>query len=297
MKGKVLLMPTMIKNSAGNHPAAPIWKSEPEKNPSAVPVRKSGPEREDSVAPTFPVAKPEVEDLSVVTRADWVQGPKQGEWTYETYAAIPEDGQRYEVIEGVLYRMSAPTWDHQGVIMKLAYYFEGFVMDTNLGEARVAPVDVELHPGTVVQPDAVFLLREHLDRITEQQKPSGGTIRVRVVGSPDLVVEIASPSTAKYDRNEKLNSYARAGVPEYWIINPQKEEIEVLLLEKGSYHCLGSFSGEEQLPSRILPNFPAKAEKLFPKRLASVKDQHPNSSGDPEPTVISDQIADSQQES
>ena len=102
-----------------------------------------------------------------------------------------------------------------------------------------APTDVELSPGDVIQSDVFVVLNPHFDRVT----PS------RLIGAPDLVVEVASPSTARHDLSEKLSAYARAEVPEYWVINPDAQTIEVLVWDSWVYRSLGLFSGHIMLPS------------------------------------------------
>lgn len=146
-------------------------------------------------------AAPDV--LSVVVPASGIPGPPQGRWTYADYAAIPDDGNRYEVIDGVLYAMPAPTIVHQIVVGAIFFYLKQHIDLAGRGRVRIAPIDVELMPGAdAVQPDVIAILTANLGIIT----PS------HVAGAPDLVVEVASPSTAGYDRREKQDAYARAGV-------------------------------------------------------------------------------------
>lgn len=192
--------------------------------------------------------------IPMVTRADHVPGPHQGEWTYSHYAAL-DDGQRYEIIDGVLYMPPAPNEGHQGSVMRFAHYLLTCVEFAGLGKAYVAPFDVELEPGTVVQPDALVVLKANLHKVTAS----------RVIGAPDLVVEVASPGTRKYDWHEKYASYARAGVPEYWIVNPHLRTIEVLVLEGESYQSLGIFRGEQTIRSLIVPAIAEiRVEQFFP---------------------------------
>src|SRR6266852_4260807 len=193
------------------------------------------------------------ENLPVVIPANWIPGPKQGEWTYEDYAAIPEDGHRYEVVKGVLYMSPAPNRRHQKIVRKITRYLEDFVETPELGEIGMAPLDVELSHRNVVQPDVFVVLNEHFDRLTE----------TRIIGAPDLAIEVASPSTAKYDRRKKQAAYASAGVSEYWIVNPKHQTIEVLVLEGSLYCSLGSFSGRDILPSRVVPDLPVSVEQFF----------------------------------
>lgn len=193
------------------------------------------------------------EELSVVTPADWVPGPPQGSWTYEDYAALPDDGRRYEIVNGVLVMAPAPDLDHQSIVVRLSHYLFMHVELAGLGRVLPGPVDVELGPKNVYQPDLVVVLNAHLDRVAEK----------KIIGAPDLVVEIASPSTAAYDRLTKNERYARAGITEYWIVKPLRRTIEVLVLENGEYRSLGVFSEQATLPSQILPELPVRVEQFF----------------------------------
>jgi Uma2 family endonuclease len=194
-----------------------------------------------------------IERLSVVTPADWVPGPEQGQWTYKDYAAIPDDRHRYEVVNGVLYMAPAPNMGHQSAVGRIFYYLVTHVDFAGFGRVYQAPTDVELSPGDVVQPDVFVVLNIHLDRIT----PS------HMVGAPDLVVEVASPSTARHDLREKQDAYARAGVQEYWVVDPEARIVEILVLERDVYRSLGHFRGRDIVPSRVIPHMLVKVEQFF----------------------------------
>lgn len=106
----------------------------------------------------------------------------------------------------------------------------------------------------VVQPDLLVVLNANLERISDQC----------IVGAPDLVVEIASPSTSTHDRHKKYIAYASAGVPEYWIADPLAHTVEVLVLEGGAYSSLGVFSGQNTLPSLVVPGITdVRVEQFF----------------------------------
>ncbi|HZR39849.1 MAG TPA: Uma2 family endonuclease, partial [Ktedonobacteraceae bacterium] len=168
--------------------------------------------------------------------------------------ALPDDGHRYEIVEGVLYMTPAPNISHQEAVGWFFHYLLTHVKIAGLGRVFVAPVDVELAPNVVVQPDLLVIFNEGLEKIT----PS------RIIGAPDLVVEVASPATAGYDRREKQDAYARAGVPEYWFADPASRTVEVLVLEGGSYQSWGIFSGQATIISRVLPTISAvPVEKFF----------------------------------
>ena len=194
------------------------------------------------------------EQITVVVPADQVNGPKQGSWSYDDYAALTDDGQRYEVVDGVLLMVTAPNPRHQGISGRLYLALHQNVEANGLGKVFYAPLDVQLAPKTVVQPDLLVLLNANLDKITES----------RIIGAPDLVVEIASPGTAAYDRLSKFQAYAKAGVEEYWIVNPERHSIEVAFLQDGAYVPQGVFQGSDTLPSRIVPGISSvNVEQFF----------------------------------
>lgn len=191
--------------------------------------------------------------VSMLMLADDVPGPKQGEWTYNDYVACTNDGEYYEIVNGVLVVAPIPDGPHQDAAVRFGYYLLPHVEFAGLGKVRISPSDVVLSPNNVVQPDVFVVLKEHLDRVQEK----------RVVGPPDLVIELASPSTALYDRLTKYDIYARFGVPEYWIAKTATRTVEVLVLEDGKYRSLGIFQGQEKLPSRIVPYLPVAVDQFF----------------------------------
>jgi len=97
------------------------------------------------------------------------------------------------------------------------------------------------------------ILKKHLERITS----------TRIMGAPDLVAEILSPGTMRHDLHSKLAAYERAGVPEYWIVSPGEQVVELLVLEDGIYQSLGVFQGIAILPSRIVPDWSVEVQQFF----------------------------------
>ncbi|MBV8822467.1 MAG: Uma2 family endonuclease [Ktedonobacteraceae bacterium] len=194
-----------------------------------------------------------IEKLPLVIPADWVAGPRQGRWTYDEYTALPDDGPRYEIVNGVLYMAPSPSWSHQGVVGEIFAYLRTHVKLAGLGQVFMAPLDVELAPNTVVQPDVIVLLNASLAKLKEKH----------IIGAPDLVVEVASPSTSTYDRHNKQLAYARAAVPEYWIVDPVAHTVEVWAWEAGMYHALGIFQGKMTLQSQVVPDLSGHVEQLF----------------------------------
>jgi Uma2 family endonuclease len=185
----------------------------------------------------------ELEPIPVILPTDLIPGPQQGSWTYDDYAALPDDGHRYEIMNGVLLMAPAPGGAHQDSVLRFAVHFLNHIEVVGLGKVRIAPFDVVLAADKVVQPDVFVVLNEHMGKLT----PS------RMIGGPDLVVEIRSPGTATYDRLSKYEAYEQAGVPEYWIADPRTRSVEVLVLQDGKYHSQGIFRGSDTLPSQIAP--------------------------------------------
>lgn len=193
------------------------------------------------------------ESLPIVTRADDVPGQRQGCWTYADYAALPDDGSRFEIIDGVLYLMPGPTSIHQAVLSWFVYYLMAHVQVAGRGRVFAAPLDLLLPGAQPVQPDLMVLLNHKRHMISERG----------IEGPPDIVVEIASPGTRTHDRSTKLGVYARGGVPEYWLAEPADRTIELLALEDGAYRSLGVYTGATTLPSRVLPDLPTRVEQFF----------------------------------
>ena len=185
--------------------------------------------------------------------AKHVPGPRQGQWTYDDYAALPDDGQRYEVMNGVLIMAPAPTPEHQGVSTLLLVYLFQYSQAIGLGKIFAAPLDVELASNRVVQPDILVVLNANLHKIAAK----------RFIGAPDLVIEIASPGTELYDRLSKYEAYEQAGVSEYWMVNSSDKSIEVSVLEGREFQSLGVFQGKTTIPSRVVPGIANVAVEQF----------------------------------
>ena len=190
----------------------------------------------------------------VTPSPDW---PAQGAWTYEDYLRLPEDGRRYEIINGVLHVASAPSYIHQYVVTKIGRFLDAFTEQQQLGVVLTAPFDVRL-PGNrgVLQPDILFLQTGNV--------PEVSTTAFR--GVPDLVVEVLSPSTRRYDSSIKLDAYEQAGVREYWLVDPIARFVLVYALpEDGREYVLaGEFTAKDELTSPLLTGFSLLVESVLP---------------------------------
>jgi Uma2 family endonuclease len=200
---------------------------------------------------TTHIAYPETP--TVVIRADHIIGPTQGQWSASDSRLFPDDGHRYEILDGVLYMAPPPTPEHQDVVGLIHYHLTTHVRLTGLGRVYIAPIGVELAANKVVEPDIVVILHDNLGIVQPK----------RIQGVPNLVVEVASPSTAGYDRREKQDTYAAAGVAEYWVVDPAAHTIEVLTLAGNSYTSLGIFEGDTLLPSKVVPGLPVAVKQFF----------------------------------
>jgi Uma2 family endonuclease len=163
--------------------------------------------------------------------------------TYADYAALPDDGRRYELHAGELSVTPAPGTRHQTVILKLVTILHRHVDECGLGRVFVAPTDCILSDHTVVQPDILFVARDRLAIVTERA----------VEGAPTLVVEVLSPSTAGADRGRKRAFYAAHGVGYYWTVDPGTQVVEAERLVAGAFVPAGRLNGTASI---ALPPFP-----------------------------------------
>ena len=149
-------------------------------------------------------------------------GKKQGEYTLEDYLALPDE-RRVELIDGVIYDMSAPTGYHQLIVGQLYSALLSWIQGRKGGcMPFISPVDVQLDcdDRTIVQPDVLILCDK------SKYTPA------RIIGAPDYVAEVLSKSTKSKDIFIKLNKYKNAGVREYWMIDPDKKTVMVWNFEK-----------------------------------------------------------------
>lgn len=155
-------------------------------------------------------------------------------WTYQDYLQLPDDGRRYEIIDGVLYVSPSPLSVHQLLSKRLQFFLYQFELNGD-GFVYNAPLDVHMPGCTPVQPDLVFLSREQRGLIQDKG----------IFGAPHLVAEILSPTTRSLDRVKKLNKYAAAGVAHYLMIDPEASTFEWLELDGGGYRLTQSLGEED----------------------------------------------------
>ncbi|TCP21166.1 Uma2 family endonuclease [Scopulibacillus darangshiensis] len=170
------------------------------------------------------------------------QGVREQPLTYDDYAAVPDDGQRYELVNGRLELMApAPSPKHQLIAKEI-----GSTLDSVCGSDYIllyAPIDVILSDTDIRQPDIVMIHKRRAEFITHRG----------IEGPPDLVVEVLSTSSVKRDRGSKVKSYARYGIPEYWIVDPINRILEQYILNSDSYELEEVYDGDKVIHSERLP--------------------------------------------
>ncbi len=145
--------------------------------------------------------------------------------TYDDLVLFPEDGKRHELIEGEHFVTPSPNVRHQEIGQNVFRILDGFVRERRLGKVFGFPVDVVLTRHDVVVPDVQFLSKDRLEILTA----------ANLGGPPDLAVEILSPSGRRRDEVLKRDLYERAGVAEYWLVDPEAEAVKVFARDGGRY--------------------------------------------------------------
>lgn len=170
--------------------------------------------------------------------------PLQGRWTEEDFFKL-DLARGYELVHGRLELLPMSTLFHQNLVRFLFGQLETFVLARSLGRVVFAPFIVRLGPEHLRQPDVCFVRSE---RIQDLHTPPRGA---------DLIMEIVSPGkeNRKRDLEEKRAAYAEAGIPEYWIVDPEQKTISVLTLEGAEYRVAGAYGDGEQAASVLLPGF------------------------------------------
>lgn len=167
-------------------------------------------------------------------------------WDRVRWAELPEDGNRYEVIDGVLYMSTAPSAFHQWIIRQISLTFVDQLDRAGEGITLWAPIGVFMPGCDPVQPDILFVRAADLGIIHDR----------RIFGSPALLIEVLSPTNPEQDTLVKRMAYARAGVPEYWAVRPAGRDVLVYSQPDaalGDYAAAQRFVPDAELVSPTLP--------------------------------------------
>ena len=178
--------------------------------------------------------------------------PRQGTWSEEEYLALPTN-RLVEYSHGNLEVLPMPTPLHQMIVALLVRRLQAFIEQHMPGALVLfAPVPVRLWSGKYREPDVLLLLPEHRDRCRE-----------KFVDRPDLVIEVVSPENRRHDWEVKRREYAQAGIPEYWIVDPEERKVVVFRLQEDHYEVHGEYSEGAVISSPTLPGFSLAVDDVF----------------------------------
>jgi Uma2 family endonuclease len=178
-------------------------------------------------------------------------------FTYEDYQSLPESMEkRYELLDGDIKMVPAPTTQHQFVSSNLEFIVHAFIKEQKLGYILYAPVDVVFGTGDgreAAQPDIIFVRRDRKEIIAEAE----------VLGPPDLIVEVLSPGTEARDRGYKMHLYGRYGVEEYWIVDPKEETLDLFRVVDESYRRVCHCCKDDRFSSSLFPGLTIELREVF----------------------------------
>ena len=176
--------------------------------------------------------------------------------TYDDFVHFPDDGNRHELIDGVHHVAPSPDVRHQVIVVRLVVEIATYLKQHPVGRVFVAPLDVVLSNHDVVEPDVLFVATDQTEMLTEKN----------VQGPPALVVEVLSPSTRKRDAQAKRRLFERAGVREYWLVDPELDTVQVLRLSlEGKLVRVAELSADDNdtLTTPLLPGCAIALPDLF----------------------------------
>ena len=175
--------------------------------------------------------------------------------TYEDFLELPDDGKQYELIEGELVLNPTPITRHQWIAGNIYHAFRNYLDEHDTGKAFMAPLDVVLAEDVVLEPDVMLIRHERSAIIGEKN----------IQGAPNIVVEVLSDSTRKWDEVVKRKLYERYGVDEYWIVDPVIDVVKIYRRDDTSFVRAAEISTESggEITSPILPGFALDVNLVF----------------------------------
>jgi Uma2 family endonuclease len=173
--------------------------------------------------------------------------------------AMPDDGNRYEIIEGELFVSCAPGLTHQIVSDNIVYLIRSYLKSNPVGTV-VSTIGLILTEYSGVIPDIVFFTHENYERVVSGE---------RLTSAPDLVIEILSAGSEnlRRDRVAKRRLYGKHGVPEYWMVDRDQQGVEIYRLQGESLELASTLQGNDQISTPVLPGFSCAASQIFALRL------------------------------
>ena len=179
--------------------------------------------------------------------------PERIRLNYRDYCALPEDGKRYEILDGELHVSPSPKPLHQDVVGAVFEMLRGNVRQHALGRVFVAPLDVLLTEEDIVQPDVIYVARANASIITADN----------IRGVPDLLVEVLSQTHPELDTRDKRQVYARCGVPFYWLVDPWKKTLTELQLVERDYATVIQCGAGGTFVPQLLADLTIEMESLW----------------------------------
>jgi len=177
-------------------------------------------------------------------------------WTVADLEVLPEDGRRYEIIDGELFVTRAPHWKHQNVAVKIVTALENWSVQSGLGEPAINPGLVFSETDSVI-PDVVWASHERLEAMLDEAG--------HLVAAPELVVEVLSPGekNERRDKEAKLKLYSTYGVLEYWIADRNQRKVEVYRRDRGVLKLTLTLFASDELTSPVLLGFQVQVSQFF----------------------------------
>lgn len=173
--------------------------------------------------------------------------------TYADYVLFPDDGLRHEIIDGEHYVTASPATRHQRIAGNLHYLIRGYLENHPTGEVFMAPFDVLLSSFDIVVPDLVYVSSERAHLITSKN----------LQGAADLVIEILSPSTRPGDERLKRDLYERSGVEEYWLVDPERDTIDVFMRVDVAFEKPVHYTRDQMLKTALLPGLELAVNRIL----------------------------------
>ncbi len=173
--------------------------------------------------------------------------------TVNEFRELPDGPPYYQLIEGDLFMSPTPNFFHQTIVLNIALIIRSHLATDPLGTVVISPSDVELSDLNVYVPDLYYVSNDRKHILTKQ----GAS------GAPDLVVEVLSPATARYDKGVKRQIYARAGVGELWLVDPDSKTVTVYRFEESADAPVGTYGTRQRFTSPLLPKLTIQVSKIF----------------------------------
>ena len=190
---------------------------------------------------------------SVLAEGAAVLGHSSTKLTYADYLLFPDDGLRHEIINGEHYMTPAPTIRHQRISGNLYFLIRSYLEKQPIGEVFAAPCDVLLSETDILVPDLIYISNQRSHLITSKN----------LQGAPELAIEILSPSTRRRDQRLKRDVYERAGVEEYWLVDPERDLVEVCRRATGAFQEPLRYRRTQVLTTPLLPGLDFSLDKIL----------------------------------